>query len=36
MPGAGFTSPTILFLSTWDGPERTFCKSLYVKLWERG
>lgn len=36
MPGAGFTSPTILFLSTWDAPERSFCKQLYARLLETG
>ncbi|HEU5032744.1 MAG TPA: hypothetical protein VFV01_48035 [Spirillospora sp.] len=36
MPGAGFTSPTILFLSTWDGPERSFCRQLYGRLREKG
>lgn len=36
MPGAGFTSPTILFLSTWDAPERSFCKHVFGALRERG
>lgn len=26
---AGFTSPSILFLSTWDAPERSFCKTVF-------
>jgi hypothetical protein len=35
MPG-GFTSPAILFLSTWDAPERSFCKQVFQALPERG
>lgn len=36
MPGAGFTSPTILFLSTWDAPERSFCKHVFTALRDKG
>nr|DAI64402.1 MAG TPA: colicin E8 [Caudoviricetes sp.] len=33
---AGFTSPSILFLSTWDGPERAYCGELLPKLLASG
>jgi hypothetical protein len=32
----GFTSPAILFLSTWDAPERSFCKQVFSQLKARG
>jgi hypothetical protein len=35
MPG-GFASPGILFLSTWDQPERAFCKQVFAGLRDRG
>lgn len=35
MPG-GFASPGILFLSTWDSPERSFCKQVFEGLRGRG
>lgn len=28
----GFTNPSILFLNTWDGPERSVCKSIFRSL----
>lgn len=33
---AGFTSPSILFLSTWDGPERTHCARILKGLRAKG
>lgn len=35
MPG-GFASPGILFLSTWDQPERAFCKQVFAGLRSKG
>lgn len=35
MPG-GFSSPTILFLNTWDAPERSFCRKVFAALPARG
>lgn len=32
----GFASPGILFLSTWDAPERSFCRTIFTALRERG
>lgn len=32
----GFASPTILFLNTWDSPERSFCKQVFGALRDRG
>jgi hypothetical protein len=32
----GFTAPSILFLSTWDQPERSFCKAVFAALPSRG
>lgn len=32
----GFTAPGILFLSTWDKPERDFCKAVFSGLLQRG
>lgn len=28
----GFTSPAILFLNTWDAPERSFCRTVFQAL----
>jgi hypothetical protein len=36
VPGQGFSSPSILFLSTWDAPERAFCRQVFGSLRERG
>ena len=33
---AGFTSPSILFLQTWDTPERAYCSGLLHKLLRAG
>ncbi|AYD87305.1 hypothetical protein SEA_VALENTINIPUFF_1 [Microbacterium phage ValentiniPuff] len=33
---AGFTSPSILFLQTWDTPERLYCSGLLAKLRRAG
>jgi hypothetical protein len=35
MPG-GFTSPAILFLNTWDAPERAFCRQVFESLRKSG
>jgi len=35
MPG-GFTSPSILFLNTWDAPERSYCRKIFSALQARG
>jgi hypothetical protein len=35
MPG-GFTSPSILFLNTWDAPERAYCRQIFSALPGRG
>jgi hypothetical protein len=35
MPG-GFTSPSILFLNTWDAPERSYCRQIFAALPGRG
>jgi len=32
----GFTSPAILFLNSWDSPERAFCKQVFGALPSRG
>lgn len=32
----GFASPSILFLNTWDAPERSFCKKVFEGLPARG
>ncbi len=32
----GFTSPAILFLNTWDAPERAFCREVFEALPARG
>lgn len=28
----GFTSPAILFLNTWDAPERSFCRTVFEEI----
>lgn len=36
MAAAGFASPAILFLNTWDSPERSYCKQIFRELRNRG
>lgn len=33
---AGFASPSILFINTWDAPERAFSRQVYQSLPDRG
>lgn len=33
---AGFASPAILFLNTWDSPERSYCKQVFRAIPARG